>query len=84
MWNVKIIIKPGISRPHTGLIDTLWNVKLNQEDGARNPEPRFNRYIVECKAAHEQTVALTDYGLIDTLWNVKQKYQEMLQKAEQV
>ena len=56
---------------HGVLIETLWNVKVEQDNISRLRSDRINRNIVECKdvlyVCHEHL----SFVLIETLWNVK-------------
>ena len=60
LWNVKPSANRRGCDTDKDLIDTLWNVKIPCGRCIGCRMSRFNRYIVECKAAHAQTDALTD------------------------
>ena len=54
------------------LIDTLWNVNLEQLIRAKQ-NLRINRYIMECKWMKKEKHWKEQRELIDTLWNVNTK-----------
>ena len=61
LWNVKITTSDGFTFNALDLIDTLWNVKTSGTDIDRLINERFNRYIVECKAARGSEIHLAPF-----------------------
>ena len=55
------------------LIDTLWNVNADREQGQDITYNRINRYIMECKYCTEIYSTGQHRELIDTLWNVNDR-----------
>ena len=53
------------------LIETLWNVKGENQIEIDCSATGINRNIVECKVASPQAFVKSDAVLIETLWNVK-------------
>ena len=53
------------------LIETLWNVKLQDKAEPCGQDGRINRNIVECKGDISVKKMYSNDVLIETLWNVK-------------
>ena len=49
LWNVNNSLCSSYVLTVTELIDTLWNVNVPPKPEPEEPEPRINRYIMECK-----------------------------------
>ena len=52
------------------LIDTWWNVNLENIVSLYVTNVRFNRYMVECECRYCNYCDLVSFVLIDTWWNV--------------
>ena len=61
----------GICDAAVVLIETLWNVKIEEQPKQPTVAEGINRNIVECKVKKTGTYQPGGAVLIETLWNVK-------------